>query len=61
MPPSVELSIEKAWSYITDRKRGQLYIYDNETENTLVVGWDWDGYVIAVFMKSQLLTMMSMF
>ena len=42
LPPSVELSIEKAWSYITDRKRGELYIYDNETENTLVVGWDWD-------------------
>ena len=39
----VEESIEKAWSYITNRKRGQLYIYDNETENTLVVGWDWDG------------------
>ena len=38
----VEESIEKAWSYITNRKRGQLYIYDNETENTLVVGWDWD-------------------
>ena len=37
----VEESIEKAWSYITDRKRGELYIYDNETENTLVVGWDW--------------------
>ena len=42
LPFAVEVSIEKAWSYITDRKRGELYIYDNDTENTLVVGWDWD-------------------